>query len=117
MEKTIEIALTILITIIGIFGIFGNAALFVTFWKENRSLRFNQLMISLATFDFFYVICDIIYQFLYLIVDEGRDSLFLFHPDPKMKVILLILYGLAGCTVYTAVSICLERYLVLCHGR
>ena len=88
------------------FGILGNIALCLTYFKKNRNLRFNQLMITLATFDFLCLISGIIHGGLQI-----SDNL------AEYKVIRYIYFGFVGASVYTAIAICLERYLILCHER
>ena len=91
--------------IIATFGILGNIALILTYLKKNRSLRFNQLMITLATFDFFCLISGVVNDVL------QRSGL------GEHKAITFPYFGFVGASVYTAISICLERYLILCHER
>ena len=82
--------------VIGIFGFIGNLALIYTYSKKNLQIRFNVLMITLATFDIMYLIFDsttYLTDFWILINFRG--------------------FAFTG-SVITTVTISLERYLVLC---
>ena len=107
--SNIAIAFYVLNCLIALFGMLGNAALFKTYLRKDRSLRFNQLMIILATFDFLY---------LSFLVVTGAVDIAGYDRTGKLRIGLSFnVDGFFGCSVYTAISLCLERYLILCHKR
>ena len=107
----IFLALTCLIASIGLIG---NAALFHTFWKKNRKIRFNVLMITLSVFDTLYLSMEVTADSY----DFSRGIIWNDMPFSDLDLIHFVLdylrLSLFGCSVFTVVSIAVERVLVTC---
>ena len=111
---TLDITLSVLLCLITIFGFCGNLALFRTYWKKNRQLRFNVLMLILAGFDS---------TFLGLLIGDWMVSTSFFTEGltgfaftdglPKAGLFLFAFNG----AVFTTLSISIERFMYLCKGK
>ena len=101
---------------IGLIGLIGNVALFHTFWKKTRQIRFNVLMLTLSVFDTLYLSMEVTSTSY----DHYKGIIWNDMPWSDLDTIHLILEYLRlsafGCSVFTVVSIAAERVLVTC-GR
>ena len=86
-----------------LIGIVSNLALLLIYKKKDLSIRFNCLMLLLATF-------DMVTMFMYLLT---LILAVLIGPD-KLDILLYFDSCCISCSVYTITAIALERFLVLC---
>ena len=89
-----------------LFGLVGNVLLFQTYWNKNLKLRFNVLMLTLAIYDFLFLIPRAIDQIIQL--NDGVSM-----PDWG-RFILNVFFN---CGVYTSMFISLERFLLLYYEK
>ena len=111
---TLDITLSVLLCFITLVGCCGNVALFWTYWKKNRQLRFNVLMIILAIFDSAFL------GFLFgdwmistSFFTEGLTGFAFTDGLPKAGLFLFAFNG----AVFTTLSISIERFMYLCKGK
>ena len=86
-----------------LIGIVSNLALLLIYKKKDLSIRFNCLMLLLATF-------DMVTMFMYLLT---LILAVLIGPD-ELDILLYFDSCCISCSVYTITTIALERFLVLC---
>ena len=55
-----KLAFKIVSSTISIFGLLGNLALFAIYIKKDCKVRFNNLMLLIISFDFFFIICGVV---------------------------------------------------------
>ena len=85
-----------------ILGLLGNLALFYTYWKKNRKVRFNILMLMIATFDLVYLVVE-------LVAYSTEDTF------EQYNGITGFIYNFTfACSVYTTALTVIERFLILC---
>ena len=113
-NSNISIIFLVVTCIIALIGLIGNAALFHTFWKKNRKIRFNVLMITLSVFDTLYLSMEVTADSY----DFSRGIIWNDMPFSDLDLIHFVLdylrLSLFGCSVFTVVSIAVERVLVTC---
>ena len=85
-----------------IFGLLGNLALFYTYWKKNRKVRFNILMLMITAFDLVYLVVE-------LVAYSTEDTF------EQYNGITGFIYNFTfACSVYTTALTVIERFLILC---
>ena len=60
LDPTSKLAFMIISCIISIFGLVGNLTLFVIYVRKDRKVRFNSLMLLIISFEFFFIICEVV---------------------------------------------------------
>ena len=91
--------------IIAGFGLAGDLALFYTYWKKDLKCRFNILMLQVASFDFAYLIVEI--------VATSLDSDF----NMYRRISGFLYHFTFGGSVYTTALMAIERFMILCLGK
>ena len=99
--------------IIATFGLFGNIALLVTYFRKDRKIRFNNLMMLIGAFDVLFVLLALV----------GATSNLAFTITPTSITNQLrkwynftSLWSFSG-SVYVTALIAIERYLAICKER
>ena len=98
--------LSVLTLLFVLFGLVGNVLLYQTYRKKDLSIRFNLLMLTLAIYDFLFLIPRAVDQIIQL---ANVDAM----PDYG-KFLLNVFFN---CGVYTSIFISLERFLLLCYEK
>ena len=88
-----------------VFGLIGNIALIAIFLKKDKSVRFNNLILTLAVFDVIYLCMEITASMAYYF-----DELAL---EQKIAKFVNVAFSLSS---FTAIAISLERYCMLCRN-
>ena len=88
-----------------VFGLIGNIALIAIFLKKDKSVRFNNLILTLAVFDVIYLCMEITASMAYYF-DE-------FDLAQKIGNFVNVAFSLSG---FTAIAISIERYCMLCRN-
>ena len=88
-----------------VFGLIGNIALIAIFLKKDKSVRFNNLILTLAVFDVIYLCMEITASMAYYFDEFGLDQ--------KIGNFVNVAYSLSG---FTAIAISIERYCMLCRN-
>ena len=102
LDDQTKSAFKIVTYIIAVFGLLGNLALFYTYWKKNRKVRFNVLMLMITTFDLAYLVVE-------LVAYSTEDTFDRFYG------ITAFIYDFTfACSVYTTALTVIERFLILC---
>ena len=102
----------VLLIIIGCLGIIGNLCIIIIFTRLRNRQTFHRLMIMLATFDTFYIIFSFFIFSLPSISKYYDDSAFFNYLLP---IILPLNHVALTGSVYSKLSITIERYLMVCH--
>ena len=99
--------------IIATFGLFGNIALLVTYFRKDRKIRFNNLMMLIGAFDVLFVLLALV----------GATSNLAFTITPTSITNQLrkwynftSLWSFSG-SVYVTALIAIERFLAICKER
>ena len=87
-----------------VFGLIGNIALIAIFLKKDKSVRFNNLILTLAVFDVIYLCMEITASMAYYF-----DELAL---ELQIAKFVNVAFSLSS---FTAIAISIERYLLICH--
>ena len=102
LDDQTKFAFKIATYIIAIFGLLGNLALFYTYWKKNRKIRFNILMLMISAFDLVYLVVEL--------VAYSTENTF-----EQYNGITGFIYNFTfACSVYTTALTVIERFLILC---
>jgi len=100
--------------LIVLIGIIGNIALIVTYKRKGLNTRFNQLMVTLATFDLiFLLVIPIVPATFYFVSTQQTDAvaaLVLFN------IAYIVSYTSFKGSIFTTMAITAERYLVDCKS-
>ena len=88
-----------------VFGLIGNIALIAIFLKKDKSVRFNNLILTLAVFDVIYLCMEITASMAYYF-----DELAL---EQKIAKFVNVAFSMS---YFTAIAISLERYCMLCRN-
>ena len=88
-----------------VFGLIGNIALIAIFLKKDKSVRFNNLILTLAVFDVIYLCMEITASMAYYF-----DELAL---ELQIAKFVNVAFSLSS---FTAIAISLERYCMLCRN-
>ena len=99
--------------LIVLIGIIGNIALIVTYKRKGLNTRFNQLVVTLATFDL-----------IFLLVIPSVPATFYFVSTQQTNNAVLVLFNIAYIvsytsfkgSIFTTMAITAERYLVDCKS-
>ena len=86
-------------------GLASNIALIRIYKKKDLTLRFNKLMLTLASFDLTTIAFFTLTAILQLTIGHDLNFIFLYLDG-----------SLVICSAYTMVAIALDRYLTLCKG-
>ena len=86
-------------------GLASNIALIGIYKKKDLTLRFNSLMLTLASFDLTTIAFFILTAILQLTIGHDLNFVFLYLDG-----------SLIICSAYTMVAIAVDRYLFLCRG-
>ena len=87
-------------------GLASNIALIRIYVKKDLTLRFNSLMLILASFDMTIIAFFILSAMLQLTIGQDLNLAPMYYLDISLSV----------CSAYTMVAIALDRYLSLCRG-
>ena len=101
MDYDLEQILASCFCLFALIGIVSNLALLLIYKKKDLSIRFNCLMLLLATFD---MVTMFMYYLLTLILAV------LIGPD-QLDILLYFDSCCISCSVYTITAIALERFL------
>ena len=85
-------------------GLASNIALIRIYVKKDLTLRFNSLMLILASFDMTIIAFFILTVLLQLTIGHDLNLAPMYYLDISLSV----------CSAYTMVAIALDRYLSLC---
>ena len=98
--------------LIVLIGIIGNIALIVTYKRKGLNTRFNQLVVTLATFDliFLLVIPSVPATFYFVSTQQTNAVLVLFN------IAYIVSYTSFKGSIFTTMAITAERYLVDCKS-
>ena len=88
-----------------VFGLIGNIALIAIYLKKDKSVRFNNLILTLTVFDVIYLCMQITSSMAYYF-DE-------FDLEQKIGNFVNVAFSLSG---FTAIAISIERYCMLCRN-
>ena len=88
-----------------VFGLIGNIALIAIFLKKDKSVRFNNLILTLAVFDVIYLCMEITASMAYYF-----DELAL---ELQIAKFVNVAFSLSS---FTAIALSLERYCMLCRN-
>ena len=122
-SSTMITVFLVLTCVVVFFGLCGNMALFKAYFKKNRQIRFNILMMVLAVFDSMFLLNAIVLDAInYKKEIIWNDS---YHLLLKRDKTLLTSYKIVefstlfsfGGSVFTALTIALERYLMVCRNK
>ena len=112
-----------LICAVVLFGVVGNVSFFVSFYKKNRKVRFNILMLTLAIFDSIFLLTSLPLD----VINFQKGILWsdTYHHKLGRQQVLLNVYKTLdfisllsfGGSVFTALTISLERYLLICRNK
>ena len=91
-----------------VFGLIGNIALIAIFLKKDKSVRFNNLILTLTVFDVIYLCMQITQSMAYYFEKSTRSALYV-----RMEVFSNIAFSLS---TFTAIAISIERYCMLCRN-
>lgn len=107
----------ILVNLIGIFGIFGNAISMIILSRPQMKSSINYLLIGLARCDTMLIIISIlIYGLIAIYTYTGLLFDYKFIVYPKIVRFLYPLSCMAHiATVYLTLTVTLERYIAVCH--
>ncbi|XP_043795345.1 FMRFamide receptor isoform X2 [Apis laboriosa] len=107
----------ILVNLIGIFGIFGNAISMIILSRPQMKSSINYLLIGLARCDTMLIIISIlIYGLIAIYTYTGLLFDYRFIVYPKIVRFLYPLSCMAHiATVYLTLTVTLERYIAVCH--
>ncbi|XP_012243009.1 FMRFamide receptor [Bombus impatiens] len=107
----------VLMNLVGLFGIFGNAISMIILSRPQMKSSINYLLIGLARCDTVLIIISILIYGLpviYTYTGQLFDYKFIVHPK-----IVRFLYPLSCiaqiATVYLTLTVTLERYIAVCH--
>ena len=110
VDATSKLAFKIVSCIISIFGLVGNLAMFVIYFRKDRKVRFNSLMLLITSFDFFFIVFGMVQLAIHL-TESGEDQL-------TLAKIVQFLYSFTFTgSVYTTTLVVIERYLILCKQK
>ena len=110
LDATSKLAFKIVCCIISIFGLLGNLALFVIYVRKDRKVRFNFLMLMIATYDFFFIFFGVVKVIIELTVSSEDQPIF-------FKIVAFLYYFTFTGSVYTTTLVAIERYLILCKEK
>ena len=98
--------------LIALIGIIGNIALILTYRRKGLNTRFNQLLVTLATFDliFLLVIPSVPASFYFVSIAKTNGFLALFN------IAYIVSYTALKGSIFTTIAITAERYLVDCKS-
>ena len=102
----------VLLIIIGCLGIVGNLCIIGIFTRLRNRQIFHRLMIMLASFDTLYILFSFFIFSLPSIFKSYDDSAFYNYLLP---IILPLNHIALTGSVYSKLSITIERYLIVCH--
>ena len=102
----------VLLIVIGCIGIIGNFCIIGIFTRSRKQKTFHRLMMMLATFDTFYIIFSFLLFSFPSMIKGYDDSAFYNYLLP---VILPLNHIVLTGSVYSKLSITIERYLIVCH--
>ena len=113
LKRSEEIPFNVVTCIIAIFGFMGNLALLMTYMKKDRKIRFNRLMLLIASFN---LLCLTILIIKLIMFFGGSASLS--DKDGAFQQFLQFVhdFSFSGSVCLTAL-IALERYLLLCKDQ
>ena len=103
---TVQIIGKVLFFTFTIIGFASNIALIGIYKKKDLTLRFNSLMLILASFDMTIIAFFILTAMLQLTIGHDLNLAPMYYLDISLSV----------CSAYTMVAIALDRYLSLCKG-
>ena len=107
-DDTAKLIFKIITCIFASFGLFGNVALFIIYWKKDWKVRFNLSMMLIITWDTLFVIFQMLDAGLEFAFSSNEDL------DATLERILRFMYWFTfGGTVYTTTLTAIERYLIL----
>ena len=101
----IQLTGEVLFFIFTAIGLASNIALIGIYKKKDLTLRFNSLMLTLASFDLTTIAFFILTAILQLTIGHDLNFVFLYLDG-----------SLIICSAYTMVAIAVDRYLFLCRG-
>ena len=101
----------VLLTIVGVLGTVGNAALVIMFVKMKKQLTFHRLMIMLSACDTLLVIlCFFIFALPHFSEEYEKSGFGYLAPIafPCAEIA-------STASIYSTMAIAFERYLIICH--
>ena len=128
LHPEIQLAIFSICALIALIGIIGNIALILSYKRKGLNTRFNQLLVTLATFDliFLLVIPSVPASFYFVSNDApGRSGRFLGTPNSTAKtngflalfnIAYIVSYTALKGSIFTTIAITAERYLVDCKS-
>jgi hypothetical protein len=102
----------VLLAVVAVFGLTGNAAAIVAFSRQRVQRNFHALMLALCAYDSTYIVVSLLLFALPQFSDSYTDSGAYFRLLPWTLPLAQI--GLSG-SIYLTVAITLERYFTVCH--
>ena len=111
-KATILLGIFLISALIALIGIIGNIALILFYKKKGLNTRFNQLLVTLATFDliFLLVIPSVPASFYFVSTAKTNGFLALFN------IAYIVSYTALKGSIFTTIAITAERYLVDCKS-
>ena len=97
--------------LLGLFGIIGNIGLIVVYRKKPLKVRFNALMLMLATFDLLFILTVPAVAILGIWTFEVRHLFWPLHVTYYFNQV-----AFSG-SILTTIAMALERYLMVCKGK
>ena len=116
VDATSKLAFKIVSCIISIFGLVGNLAMFVIYFRKDRKVRFNSLMLLITSFDFFFIVFGMVQVAIHL-TESGEDQPTLAHRGSLAKIVQFLYSFTFTGSVYTTTLVVIERYLILCKQK
>ena len=108
-DPHVSVTLTTLICLIALFGLVGNVAQLRIYFKKDRKIRFNNLMLLIAIFDLLYLL----FKLNSLIIEKSQMLVPLWY---RLLYGFVINWSFSG-SAYTMALIAIERYLAICKDR
>ena len=97
--------------LLGLFGIIGNIGLIVVYRKKPLKVRFNALMLMLATFDLLFILTVPAVAILGIWTFKVRHLFWPLHVTYYFNQV-----AFSG-SILTTIAMALERYLMVCKGK
>ena len=112
LHAKIQLAIFSICALIALIGIIGNIALILSYKRKGLNTRFNQLLVTLATFDliFLLVIPSVPASFYFVSTAKTNGFLALFN------IAYIVSYTALKGSIFTTIAITAERYLVDCKS-
>ena len=101
----------ILLSIVGVIGLFGNTLGIIVFAKLRDQIKFHRLMILLFFYDNAYIIFSILIFALPQLSNTYKENYLKYIVPTALPLVQIALTG----SVYSTLAISLERYWVVCN--